>query len=288
MTDAPPTASDSAPGPGRTELSARAKLTLSLRVTGVRSDGYHLLESEMVTLDVADTLVIGAGDELTVSMAYAGGGGPWRTEAIDVGPSNLVSRALASVGRTARVELVKRIPPGSGLGGGSADAAAVLRWSGSTGVGLAASLGADVPFCVRGGRALVRGVGEDLTRLPFEERTFILFLLPFGVDTGAVYRAWDRMLARGEISPSEPSSECGSDNDINDLEAPALAVEPRLGRWQAHIADMTGRRPRLAGSGSTWFVEGTPEELGVTGQRTLSLGDERALLVPTTTTPALL
>jgi 4-diphosphocytidyl-2-C-methyl-D-erythritol kinase len=287
MTSGPSTASAEEPGPDGIELSARAKLTLSLRVTGVRSDGYHLLESEMVTLDLADTLVIGAGDELTVSSAYGGGEEPWRTEAIDVGPSNLVTRALAVVERTAHVELVKRIPPGSGLGGGSADAAAVLRWSGSTDVGVAASLGADVPFCVRGGRALVRGVGEDLTRLPFEERTFTLFLLPLGVDTGAVYRAWDRLVARGEIGPSEPSSECAGGNDVNDLEAPALAVEHRLGRWRAHIAGVTGCRPQLAGSGSTWFVEGTPDELGLTDSRTLRLGDERALVVPATTTPAL-
>ena len=104
---------------GAVELVAPAKLTLSLRITGVRADGYHLLSSEMVSLDLADTLVVGPGDDLTV---VSGDGEP--SPAVPAGPENLVARALVAVGRRASVRLVKRIPPGAGLGGGSADAAA--------------------------------------------------------------------------------------------------------------------------------------------------------------------
>src|SRR5690606_3192037 len=113
----------------RVELHAPAKLTLSLRITGVRDDGYHLLDAEMVTLDLADTLVLTPGDGLVVR----GAGG----EPVPVGEDNLVARALAAVGRRAHVELEKRIPAGAGLGGGSSDAAAILRWAGCTDLDLA-------------------------------------------------------------------------------------------------------------------------------------------------------
>ena len=258
------------------ELSAPAKLTLSLSVTGVRPDGYHLLEAEMVTLDLADTLTVSAGDGLTVVSDLPGG-----APSIPTGPDNLVSRALRSVGRTASVRLTKRIPPGSGLGGGSADAAAILRWAGRTDPALAAGLGADVPFCVRGGRAMVRGIGEAVEELPFEPRSFVLALLPFGVDTAAVYRVWDQLAddrAAGR-SDHRPGG--------NALEPAALVVEPRMGSWCRQLHEVTGVRPQLAGSGSTWFVPGVPEELGIAGGTTLRLGDESAVLVPVRTTPAL-
>src|SRR5688572_17579026 len=104
---------------------APAKLTRSLRVTGVRADGYHLIDAEMVSLDLADTLTIADGDGLAVRGRDGG---------VQADDDNLVARALRAVGRTARVTVDKRIPAGAGLGGGSADAAAVLRWAGVTDV----------------------------------------------------------------------------------------------------------------------------------------------------------
>ncbi|HEY8545913.1 MAG TPA: 4-(cytidine 5'-diphospho)-2-C-methyl-D-erythritol kinase [Acidimicrobiales bacterium] len=223
-----------------TTLLAPAKLTVSLRVVGVRPDGYHLLDAEMVSLDLADELTFGDGDGLTVE----GPGGPGdRPPGVPADADNLVSRALVTVGRTAHVRLVKRIPAGGGLGGGSSDAAAVLRWAGVTDLGIAAKLGADVPFCLHGGRARVTGTGEVLTPLPYEARTYTLVTPPFGCSTPAVYRAWDEL---GGPSADGP----------NDLEPAALRVEPRLARWRDELGDATGRTPVLAGSGSTWFVEG--------------------------------
>src|SRR3954454_25185770 len=180
--------------PGHMELvrdqamwPAPAKLTLSLRITGVRHDGFHLLDAEMVTLDLADELWISEGEGLTVVAAATGAKVP-------AGPDNLVARALDAVGRRAAVRLVKHIPAGAGLGGGSADAAAVLRWAGVSDVGVAASLGADVPFCLAGGRARVTGIGEVIEPLPFvADRVFTLLTPPFGVSTPAVYRAWDSL-----------------------------------------------------------------------------------------------
>jgi 4-diphosphocytidyl-2-C-methyl-D-erythritol kinase len=217
------------------DVRAPAKLTLSLRVTGVRDDGYHLIDAEMVTLDLADELAFADGDGLEI---VGGAGLP-----VVADDDNLVRRALRAVGRTAHVTLTKRIPAGGGLGGGSADAAAVLRWAGCDDLAIAASLGADVPFCLRGGRARVSGIGDVLEPLPAVQATFTLLTPPFGVSTVAVYREWDRM---GGPSGDGP----------NDLEPAALAVEPRLAEWRDRLGDATGVTPVLAGSGSTWFVEG--------------------------------
>jgi 4-diphosphocytidyl-2-C-methyl-D-erythritol kinase len=212
---------------------ARAKLTLSLRVTGVRDDGYHLLEAEMVTLDLADTLLFGPGEGVElVPLVHLPRFEP-----------TLVTRALVAVGRTAFVRLEKRIPVGAGLGGGSADAAAVLRWAGCTDAAVALSLGADVPFCLAGGRAVVRGVGDVVEPLAPEARTFTLLTPPFGVATAEVFAAWDSL--------GGPAGDNG-----NDLEPAALSVEPRLALWRDMLGEATGLTPRLAGSGSTWFVEG--------------------------------
>ena len=104
-----------------------------------------------------------------------------------------MARALRAVGRRAHVRLEKHIPVGGGLGGGSSDAAAVLRWAGVDDLAVAAGLGADVPFCVRGGRARVTGIGEVLDPLPFVARTFTLVVPPFGCSTPAVYHQWDAL-----------------------------------------------------------------------------------------------
>lgn len=214
-------------------VEARAKLTVTLRVTGVRPDGLHLIDAEMVSLDLDDTLTFSPGDGLEVVGEPAG--------APD--EDNLVRRALRAVGRTAHVRLEKRIPAGAGLGGGSADAAAVFRWADCDDLELAASVGADVAFCLVGGRARVTGVGEIVEPLPFEPRVYTLLTPPLFCSTPAVYRAWDEL--------GGPTGEHG-----NDLEPAALTVEPRLAAWRDRLGDATGQRPRLAGSGSTWFVEG--------------------------------
>ena len=270
-----------------TRWAAPAKLTVSLAVTGVRDDGYHLLESEMVTLDLADTLEIDdghGGAAATHARTALEVVTEWPADSVARGPDalgpaadNLVVRALAVTGRTARVRLVKRIPPGAGLGGGSADAAAVLRWAGCTDPGVATGLGADVPFCVAGGRALVTGIGDEVTPLPFEERTFVLVLPPFGVDTTAVYRAFDRLGG----PPASPSGRAG-----NDLEAAALVVEPRLAGWRRALEEATGRPARLAGSGSTWFVEGGVDGVDPGAVAWLEQEGESAPLVVARTVPA--
>ena len=225
---------------------APAKLTLSLRVTGRRADGFHLIDAEMVSLDLADTLTFVAGDGLVVRGRDAG---------VSAADDNLVARALRVVGRTAHVTIDKCIPAGAGLGGGSADAAAVLRWAGVTDLDVAVTLGADVPFCLLGGRARVTGIGERVAPLPFEARTFTLLTPPVHCSTPAVYQAWDDL---GGPTADGP----------NDLEPAALMVAPELAQWRDRLGDATGQTPQLAGSGSTWFVGGAHDGPDVVVVRT--------------------
>ena len=235
MSDAERTDPDHEGGTGTVELRAHAKLTRTLRIVGVREDGYHLIDAEMVSLELHDRLLVAPGDGLTVVRDGIVGAGD---------EDDLVAKALRAVGRRAAVELHKHIPAGAGLGGGSSDGAAVLRWAGVTDLELAAGLGADVAFCVHGGRARVRGIGERVDPLPFEPLTVTLLTPPLHCSTPVVYREWDAM--------GGPVGDHG-----NDLEPAALRAYPELARWREELAEVAGTRPRLAGSGSTWFVEGS-------------------------------
>ena len=206
-------------------------------ITGVRSDGFHLIEAEMVSLDIADVIEIIDADTttLTVSGPYASG--------VPTDESNLVSRALVLAGRTAQVHIEKNIPHGGGLGGGSTDAAAVLKWAQWSDVPATARLGADIPFCLVGGRALVTGIGEIVTPMPYEAKNVTLFLPPMSAPTPVVYREWDVL--------GGPKGSKG-----NDLELAAVSAFPELGQWRDRVESATGATLHLAGSGSTWFADG--------------------------------
>ncbi len=231
-------------------LLAPAKLTTSLRVVGRREDGYHLLEAEMTTVGLCDELELepgSAGVEVVDEVDWSGLPGTVEEGVLADLPegSNLVEQALDLVGRTAACRLRKRIPAGAGLGGGSADAGAILRWAGFEDLAAAARIGADVPFCLRGGTARVSGIGEVVE--PFEpppgESAFLLVTPRLHVSTPAVFRAYDALGA--------PEGSNG-----NDLEAPALAAYPVLAWWRDLMGAACAVRPRLAGSGGTWFVAG--------------------------------
>ena len=210
---------------------------MHLHVTGVRADGMHLVDAEMVSLAFHDTLEFSNGSGLEVV----------GNSRVPTGDDNLVARALKLAGESAHVKITKRIPSGGGLGGGSSDAGAVLRWANFDDHVAAATIGADVPFCIRGGRARVRGIGEIVEPLPYEKRVYTLLLPPFGVNTAAVYRAFDALDESHDISSP------------NHLESAAIHVEPRLTLWRHKFAEWTASTPILAGSGSTWFVEGSHE-----------------------------
>jgi 4-diphosphocytidyl-2-C-methyl-D-erythritol kinase len=207
-----------------------------LRILGLRADGYHLIDAEMVTLEWHDTLTIDPSSTgLSADGPYAAG--------LPIGAGNLVSKALRHVDRSAAVHIHKALPLGGGLGGGSADAAAVLRWAGYEDVAGAALLGADVAFCLVGGRARVRGIGEVVEPLPVEPVDVTLVVPPLSVSSQRVYLAWDHL--------GGPHS----DGD-NDLEPAAISAFPELATWRDRIREAAGIAPTLAGSGATWFLRG--------------------------------
>lgn len=222
-------------------VNAPAKLTISLRVTGIRSDGFHLIDAEMVTLDLCDTLTIAEAETSSLSVS-----GPF-AKGVPSDSSNLCLAATEFAQRPASIHLEKNIPHGGGLGGGSADAAAVLRWAGISDAASTVTLGADIPFCLRGGRARITGIGENIEPLPHLDHTYTLVAPPLHVSTLAVYRAWDEL--------GGPTGE-----GLNDLEPAALHVEPKLNWWREQLMSLTGTVPALAGSGSTWFVEGERDD----------------------------
>ncbi len=236
--------------------TAPAKLTRTLRIVGRRPDGFHLLESEMVTLDLVDDLEFSEGEVSALDVIDAVS---WTVPVGEVAPTrpvpldgtNLVLRALALGHRTAHVRLTKRIPPGAGLGGGSADAAAALRFAGITDPVTAARLGADVPFCLVGGRAMVRGIGEIVEPLSYVRLGCVLVTPAFGVATPAAYAAFD---------------ELGPGPGANDLERAACAVEPRLAQVREVVAAAIGALPTLAGSGSVVGCVTTPAIAGSDGR----------------------
>jgi 4-diphosphocytidyl-2-C-methyl-D-erythritol kinase len=218
-------------------IESPAKLTVSLSVVGTRTDGYHLIDAEMVALTLADVITISDAPTTHIEIF-----GPY-AHGIAVDESNLVHKALRAVGRTAHVHIEKNIPHGGGLGGGSSNAAAIFRWAGVGDKSLAASIGADVPFSLVGGRAHVQGIGEQVDPLPFVAQDITLFIPPVHTPTPLVYRTWDEMGA--------PTGE-----NRNDLEPAALRAVPELAIWKNRIADVIGSVPTLAGSGSTWFAIG--------------------------------
>lgn len=216
-------------------LPARAKINTRLAVTGVLPDGRHQLSTEFVSISLSDLLEVEPAEAPSLEVHGL----------LPPPGENLVERARAELeaasGRPlpSRVRLHKRIPPGSGLGGGSSDAATALRAFASL-YGLeidlfavAARLGADVPFLLCGGAAEAGGAGEVLSPLPLPGGWFALAWPGFGVSTAAVYAAYDRVGGEGQ----------------NHLRQAAEAVEPRLAAFAAHL----GQDWQMTGSGSAFF-----------------------------------
>lgn len=230
-------------------LEAPAKLNLSLRVVGQRPDGFHLLETEMVLLELADQLLLMPGAPGLRVEAAPG-------EEVPVDHSNLAWRGLVA-GIGSEPELVclaveKRIPVGAGLGGGSSDAAAAWRLGRRTSTApdaatpqelLALSrLGADVPFfAARAAAANVTGIGELVTPMDAPAPDHVVLAHPtFRLSTEAVF---------GELDPADLANDRP---DTNDLLAPALRLRPELGDLMREVS-AAGGEPRLTGSGSTIF-----------------------------------
>ena len=238
-------------------VRAGAKVTLSLRITGTRADGYHELDALAVCCDQPyDDITIDT-DSLGVSVEPPGSA---PTDA-----TNLASKALQLLDEHVAICLKKGIPDQAGLGGGSSDAAAVLREFGQNRRRdelrmMAASLGADVPVCFEDRAAKMFGTGEILEFVDLPSPIFLVLATPnLRCPTPAVYAAFDALSPRQQIgrdSAPPPLWETFVATFRNDLEAAAFAVEPRLRAFRDAFETCVGRDSLLCGSGSSyaaWF-----------------------------------
>ena len=248
---------------------AWAKVNLYLHVVGRRADGYHLLDSLAVFPAVGDVLTAQPGDGFSLSLSGPFGG------ALAGETDNLVLRAAralaaeAGVTTGARLVLDKHLPIASGIGGGSADAAAALRvlqrlWGVAVPetalMRIAARLGADVPVCLQASPARMQGVGEVLTAAPAMPACFMVLVNPgVAVATPAVFKA-----RSGAFSPEAVLPAGFADVDDlagflaetrNDLEPPAVALAPVIGAVLTGLRAAAGcRLARMSGSGATCFA----------------------------------
>lgn len=259
-------------GTGAVVEAAPAKVNLYLHVTGRRADGYHLLDSLVVFAGEGDRIEVAPAGDFSLEVT-----GPFAAE-VPGGGDNLVLRAAralaeaasgAAAGRGAAIRLEKRLPVASGIGGGSADAAATLRalvrlWRlqpEPTALSrLALALGADVPMCLDGRPAFVAGVGEELTPAPALPPFALLLVNPrVALPTPKVFAG-----RRGPFSPSGRFARSPRDaaelatllaDRRNDLSPPAIALVPEVADLLQLLAATPGvRLARMSGSGATCFA----------------------------------
>lgn len=255
---------------------APAKVNLHLHVVGRRADGYHLLDSLVVFANVGDCVSVERADDLTLSVT-----GPFAAGLGDEG-DNLVLRAARSLASQAgvkpcgRIVLAKNLPVASGLGGGSADAAATLRllsrvWAVDVGAEaldtIASSLGADVPVCLLCQPSVMFDIGVQVAPAPLLPALGLVLINPgLAVSTPAVFRA---RVGPFSVAVPLPTDGWANVDELigtlaaagNDLEPPALALEPSIAPVLAALAGTPEcRLARMSGSGATCFgVFATPE-----------------------------
>ncbi|MEK9647115.1 MAG: 4-(cytidine 5'-diphospho)-2-C-methyl-D-erythritol kinase, partial [Alphaproteobacteria bacterium] len=243
------------------------KINLFLHVVGRRDDGYHLIDSAIAFAGVGDLLSVSPGDDLTLEIS-----GPFAEKLIGDREDNLVLHAArdlrdaAAVAGGAKLFLEKRLPVASGIGGGSADAAAALRllaclWNvpEEAATGLAVGLGADVPVCLRSAPAHVGGIGDSIDPLgPLPACGVVLANAGEGVSTPAVFAA--RSGGFSDPVAWRPSSSFSDLIELlrgtrNDLAEAARSVSPAIGNVIAALEKTHGCGiARLSGSGGTCFA----------------------------------
>ncbi|WP_226624798.1 4-(cytidine 5'-diphospho)-2-C-methyl-D-erythritol kinase [Alloyangia pacifica] len=249
-----------------TDVFAPAKINLTLHITGQRDDGYHLLDSLVVFAPVGDALRVAPAADLTLRLE-----GP-EAEGLPANGDNLALRAAAMVGEGQGAEIVleKVLPVASGIGGGSADAAAaaraVLAGAGALDAdGLTRAeaallvLGADVPMCIASRPVRVRGIGEGLEPVALPPLPAVLVNPRVPVSTPQIFRS---LTSRDnppmpEVLPDFPGAAALIDwlaEMRNDIEPAARALEPVIGTVLSELQALPGcRLARMSGSGATCF-----------------------------------
>ena len=249
--------------------AAPAKINLCLHVTGQRADGYHLLDSLVVFADIADRISVSAAPAL--SLRVTGPQAAGLAAELAAGADNLVLRAAQSLAAArgpvpgAAITLDKQLPLASGIGGGSADAAATLRalaclWRVALPDATAVlALGADVPVCLAGRPARMRGIGAELSAVPPLPPAWLVLVNPgVAVATPAVFKALAKKTNPGlpEVPhlADAPALAAWLGQQRNDLEPAAEALAPVIAEVRRALAAQPGcLLARMSGSGATCF-----------------------------------
>ena len=248
---------------------APAKINLTLRVLGARADGYHELQSVVAKVTLYDGIDLFGSDGPAIQLECS-------TPTLPIDAGNTVWQAVELMqarmesAPSVRVVLYKQIPEQAGLGGGSSDAAAVLRllnrrWKlqlrPAELAAVASQIGSDVPCFCHSGAVWVSGRGESVEPIDLPWAGWLVLVFPpFGVSTAKVYRAWKPAPAPETIDPRDclgpevNTAEKLSEVLFNDLQDSAFAVEPRLKKTKDLVEDHTGKQFHLPGSGSTLFA----------------------------------
>ena len=241
------------------EAIARAKVNLTLHVTGRRGDGYHLIDSLVAFADIGDRITVEAAETLTLHITgpYAYG-----LSATD----NLCLKAARALHPTrgARITLDKQLPIASGIGGGSADAAATLTalsqlWQlPMPPPATILALGADVPVCLNGHPARMQGIGDQITAATLPEAWLVLANPGIAVSTADVFRALrhreNPALQTVPNFPDAPALATYLQTQRNDLEPPARDLAPSIAEVIASLNTQPGCLvARMSGSGATCF-----------------------------------
>lgn len=232
----------------KAEAFAPAKINLTLHVTGQRDDGYHLLDSLVVFAQIGDRLWCAPAASTRVDVT-----GPF-SSGVPADHRNIVWRAADAIGKPLRIRLEKNLPHGAGLGGGSADAAAVLRWFGRP--DLASELGADVPVCMSDAPKRMQGVGDLLCAPPAMPALDLVLVNPgIALATPEVFGALDKKSNTGMGSlPGWRDKAAFVDwlrGMRNDLQPAALTLAPQIGEVLEALSD--AQVSRMSGSGATCF-----------------------------------
>lgn len=232
------------------EVLAFAKINLILRILRRREDGYHEIDSIVQTIDLADLLTVEPARGVQVE-----------NDLTDIDGEDLAALAARAVLRRkpgaegVRITVKKGIPAGAGLGGGSSDAAAVIRavdrlfpprLSPEELLSVAAEVGSDVPLFLYGGRLRMRGRGEVITRIDAAaEESFLLLVPPLRSDTGRVYRRW-----RPGVGGRASDAGLGA----NDLLSPALSIYPELVAYHRAVDRLDSLYAGMSGSGASFYA----------------------------------
>jgi 4-diphosphocytidyl-2-C-methyl-D-erythritol kinase len=253
---------------GPLALPAPAKINQFLHVTGRRSDGYHTLETLLIPIDRCDWITLEPREGVDI-VRIAGAEGVDPDEDLAIRAARLLQRRCG-VERSVAIHLDKRIPMGSGLGGGSSDAATVLLglnrlWglgcSRAQLAALALELGADVPFFIFGEPAFASGIGEALERFSIPPTWFVVLTPRVSVSTAAIF-------ATPELTRHTPSAKIRAFSEAyggNDLQAVAVSRFPEISTYLAGLAREVASDVKVAmsGSGSSVFAAFADEDAAV-------------------------